>query len=161
VVRDPATVDLTLLPGRVLDGVRPLLRLSYWLDHAIWGFQPSGFLLTNLVLHVATVVGVYLLACRRLDRVGALVAGAVFSLQPAKAEVVGWVGGRSTGLATALLVWARAVNASALRHRALLSGGLFACACLAKEVALIFPVLLFAWDLTRKKDEPRMALRST
>ena len=64
VVRDPATRDLGVLPSRLLHGVRPLLRASYVMDHSLWGLHPAGFLLTNLLLHLTTVLGVHALARR-------------------------------------------------------------------------------------------------
>ncbi len=161
VVRDPATSDLGLLPARFLHGVRPLLRASFALDHLLWGFRPAGFLLTNLLLHLATVLGVHALARRRLDALGAFLAAAVFSLQPANVEVVGWVSGRSTGLCTALLVVALWVNTASrwrAAPRALLTALLLLAACLAKEVALIAPLLLLLWESTRSRGEAPGAL---
>ncbi|HTS80121.1 MAG TPA: hypothetical protein VMH40_05950 [Myxococcaceae bacterium] len=162
VVSDPATSDLGLLPSRILHGVRPLLRASFALDHLLWGFRPGGFLLTNLLLHVATVLGVHALARRRLDTLGAFLAAALFSLQPANVEVVAWVSGRSTGLCTALLVAALWVNGGGRWRavpRAVLVALLLLGACLAKEVALVAPLLLLLWERTRSPEEPPGALR--
>src|SRR5512138_288753 len=43
----------------------PLTWLSFALDHALWGLQPFGFHLTNLVLHAANA-GLAFLVARRL-----------------------------------------------------------------------------------------------
>jgi hypothetical protein len=146
VVRDPATTDLAALLERLATGFRPLLRLSYFLDARLWGLRPSGFLATNLLLHLATVLGINALASRRLGPLASFVAAVTFSLQPANAEVVAYVTGRSTGLMTALLVAALL----AYEHdRWISSLSFFLLACLAKEVALVFPLLLLAWAATR------------
>lgn len=141
IVREPATRDLSRMSAW-----RPLLRLSYRLDFALWGMDPRGFLATNLALHLAAVLGVYALL-RRIrepadDAIAPFLVAATFSLQPANAEVVAYVSGRSTGLMTVFLVWALA-----LRDRPLLRALLFVAACLAKETAIIFPVLvvLISW----------------
>lgn len=142
VVREPATADLAEMTAW-----RPLLRLSYRLDHALWGMDARGFLATNLAMHLATVLGVYALARRFFeDEVTPLLAAAIFCVQPANAEVVAYVSGRSTGLASALLVWGLALD----RHR-VAQAVLFIAACLAKETALIFPALVLLADWLREK----------
>jgi protein O-mannosyl-transferase len=146
VVRDPATSELAVLAERLIHGVRPLTRLSYFLDAQLFGLEAVGFLATNLALHVAASLLVLALARRRIGDAAALWAALSFTLQPAHAEVVAYVSGRSTGLMAvlvlgALLLWDRGQRVAAL-------GG-FALACLAKEVALVFPLLLAAWESTR------------
>jgi tetratricopeptide (TPR) repeat protein len=147
IVADPATVDARALLARVSTGIRPLLRLSYFLDHLLWGMRPAGFLLTNLLLHLATVLGVFELARRLLrDEAAAFLAAAIFVLQPANAEVVAYVTGRSTGLMVAFFIWALVRWEDGRRASALL---LFAAAGLSKEVALVFPAFLAVRELTR------------
>lgn len=150
VVRDPATTDVAVLLERLPHGLRPLTRLSYFLDAQLYGLQPAGFLSTNLLLHAITVLLVFALARRRLDNMGALAAALLFAVQPANAEVVAYVSGRSTGLMTALLLGGLLLYDHGKRVGALL---LFCLACLAKEHALVFPALVLAWELTR--NEPR------
>lgn len=146
-VDDPATRGGAAFVERLPRGVRPLTRASYVLDHALWGMQPRGFLATNLLLHAATSAGVFLLARRRLGALpAALGAGIAFALQPAHAEVVAYISGRSAGLSTLLIVaglllWDRGRSVAAL--------ALFGLATLARESALIFPALLVCWDATR------------
>jgi hypothetical protein len=148
VVRDPATSDFTVLLERLPHGLRPLTRLSYFLDTQLYGMQPAGFLSTNLLLHAITVLLVFSLARRRLDDVAALAAALLFAVQPANAEVVAYISGRSTGLMTPLLLGGLLLYDHGKRRGALL---LFALACLAKEHALIFPALVLAWELTRSE----------
>ena len=35
---------------------RPLVNLSYWLDYELWGFEPLGYHLTSLALHLGSVL---------------------------------------------------------------------------------------------------------
>jgi protein O-mannosyl-transferase len=146
VVRDPATTDVAVLLERLPHGLRPLTRLSYFIDAHLYGMQPAGFLATNLLLHAITVVLVFALARRRLDNMAALAAALLFAVQPANAEVVAYVSGRSTGLMTPLLLGGLLLYNDGKRVGALL---LFCLACLAKEHALVFPALVLAWEFTR------------
>jgi tetratricopeptide (TPR) repeat protein len=154
VILDDATRDPAAWWERMSSGVRPLLRTSYLADHALFGLDSRGYHATNLALHVATVLGVWALARRRLaSELAALLAAATFAVQPAHAEVVAYVSGRSTGLMTALLVAAlvaheRAREAPGRRRAAwhIASAALAVAACLTKEVALVFPALLAVWE---------------
>jgi protein O-mannosyl-transferase len=163
VVMDPATSDPAALADRLSNGFRPLLRLSYAADHLLWGFAPAGFIATNLVLHSLTVLGVAALARRRLGGETAVaLAAMIFALQPAHAAAVAWTSGRSTLLATALMVAAmlaheRAAGSVRWRGVSLLAMTL---AVLAKETALVLPALLLLWEATRPSpSSPREIIR--
>jgi hypothetical protein len=151
VVRDPATTDFAVLLERLPHGLRPLTRLSYFLDAQLYGVQAAGFLSTNLLLHATTVLLVFALARRRLDNVAALAAALLFAVQPANAEVVAYVSGRSTGLMAPLLLGGLLLYDQGKRVGAVL---LFCLACMAKEHALVFPALVLAWELTRTEPRP-------
>jgi len=158
-VHDPATFQASVFLDRLGWGLRPLLRASYFLDHALWGMRPAGFLLTQLLLHAGCVLGVHQLARQRLGHgTAAFAAGLCFALQPAHAEAVAYLSGRSVLLSTTLLV------AGLLAHERAREGGrawrlgslaAFALACLARETALVFPLLLALWEGTRPEAGPR------
>lgn len=159
VVLDPATSEPSAFLERVATGFRPLLRLSYFLDHALWGMRPGGFLATNLALHVVAVVTLFFLARRRLGGdLPAAVAAAVFAVAPAHAEVVAWVSGRSSGMAAALLLLALLFYERSDRIP-VASIAIWALAVLAKETALVFPALLLVWEGTRPEPRPGAARR--
>ena len=147
IVRDPATQNLDALLGRLVTGVRPLTRISFFLNAALFGLSPAPFLATNLLLHLAAVLLVWALALTRLaDARAALVAGMAFALQPAHAATIAYASGRSEGLSamlvlTGLLLWEKRRTALAL--------AVLAAACLARETTLVFPVLLLVWEATR------------
>ncbi|MEJ8857479.1 hypothetical protein WKW79_23110 [Variovorax robiniae] len=156
IVLDPATADPVALRERLGNGFRPLLRLSYAADHWLWGFWPAGFLLTNLLLHAASVVAVRALARHRVDALAAWCAAAVFAVQPAHAAVVASASGRSTGLSTLLLLLALLAHEQSIRQRvttatrwSALALLMFALAVAAKEVALVFPAVVLLWEWTR------------
>ncbi|MGB7904477.1 MAG: hypothetical protein WCF43_07280 [Steroidobacteraceae bacterium] len=163
VVMDPATSDPGALASRLANGFRPLLRLSYAADRQLWGFAPAGFLATNMTLHALTVLGVAALARRRVRSEGAVAfAAAIFALQPAHAAAVAWTSGRSTLLATALMVGALLAHERWIGSARWLGLSLLALALavLAKETALVLPALLLLWEWTRQPmTPPREILR--
>ncbi|MET0656590.1 MAG: hypothetical protein ABW110_00330 [Steroidobacteraceae bacterium] len=156
ILTDPATFNLPELTERLMHGIRPLTRASYAASAQLFGEWTGGWLLVNGLLHALTTLGVGWLAFSRLrNHTAALAAGLCFALQPANAAVVAYVSGRSTGLATALLAFAllaheqavlRPAHAARWQFTAMLA---FVCACMAKEIAVVFPALVFAWELTR------------
>jgi tetratricopeptide (TPR) repeat protein len=93
----------------------PLTWISYSLDYAVWGLNPLGYHLTNVILHAVNTLLVTLLALRLLkvsqqtstdddlsralvfDRTALIaggVAGLLFGLHPLHVESVAWVSER-------------------------------------------------------------------
>jgi len=139
----------------------PLTLLSHALDVALWGPTPFGPHLTNLVLHAANTVWVFLLALLVLRigsdaspgarTLGAFAAALVFSLHPLRAESVAWVSDRKDLLCAffllpALMVYLRARIQGGEAPRSsrwlTLSLSLYVCALLSKATALMLPVVL-------------------
>jgi protein O-mannosyl-transferase len=79
----------------------PLTWISFMLDSQIFGMKPAGFLLTNLVLHTANclLLFVWLKAITRKIWPSALVA-ALFAWHPLHVESVAWVSERKDVLST-------------------------------------------------------------
>ena len=65
VVGNPALVDgagpLEVVRQNVF---RPVVNLSFALDHALWGFRPVGYHLTSVLLHALNVALLFVLARR-------------------------------------------------------------------------------------------------
>lgn len=70
----------------------PLLHSAFWLQHRLWGDQPAGYHLVNVLLHAACAVGLAS-ALRRLDfpRVARWLAAFLFALHPVCVESVAWI----------------------------------------------------------------------
>ncbi len=75
-----ATFGEELMDGRYPLGSywRPLVHLSFGLDHALWGLDPFGYHLTDLALLVGCVLAVAHVARRWVSERSALVAAVVF-----------------------------------------------------------------------------------
>ncbi|MCE9593592.1 MAG: hypothetical protein K8S98_05315 [Planctomycetes bacterium] len=82
-----------LMDGRypLGDFYRPLVQLSFALDRALWGVEPWGYHVTDLVIWSATSLAVFLLARTLFGpraHVAALFAGLFFALHPLGWEVL-------------------------------------------------------------------------
>ncbi|TMQ48528.1 MAG: tetratricopeptide repeat protein [Candidatus Eisenbacteria bacterium] len=122
---------------------RPVTLLSLALDRAIYGSQPAGFHLTNLVAFAAACLFLWLLAWELSGTPGLAALGAVvFALHPTHPESVDFIAGRTDVISGAFLfasLWAAARWGPRSRNwfLALLpSSVLLLLALYAKEVAL-------------------------
>lgn len=147
--------------------VRPLLKASYALQDALTGPSPAAFHAVNLALHLGCIAAAFALIRRAGHRAGLapptaqrLAAATIllWALHPALAETVTYVSGRSVGLST-LLLFLTLLAATADRPRPGLAVLLAALAPLARETALIAPVLLLAWQATLGREAPGPAVR--
>jgi len=75
---------------------RPFSSLSYWLDLKIWGFNPAGFHLTNILFHIAnTIILYFILLNLGLRKTVSFLSSLLFSLFPFHFENVSWISGRT------------------------------------------------------------------
>jgi len=81
---------------------RPLSLLSFMLDTWLWGHDPFGYHLENLLLHALVAVLVFLLAEAVFgDRVLAWLAAMLFAVHPVDSEAVSFVSARNNLLCAA------------------------------------------------------------
>ncbi len=90
---------------------RPVTFCSFRIDYLIWGVDPVGFHLSNIVLHSLNAILLFYLA-RSLGfgKIGAVGASLLFGLWPTNPEAVTWVSGRFdiqslNWLIVAFLLW--------------------------------------------------------
>ena len=140
---------------------RPVTTLSYFFDHALWGKQPFGYHLTNLLLHAALAALVVLaLASWRAPPVVALLGGLLFAAHPVATAVVEAVAFRDDLLAALFVVAALVAWRAGTRSEEPSTAGfvlaplLYAAACLAKENAVVMPAI--AWGLDWVVDGRRL-----
>jgi len=145
----------------------PLTWMSFGLDYLVWGLEPLGYHLTNLVLHATSAAVFYLVARRILslavpdpdDRgqaglaLSAGFAALLFALHPLRAESVAWATERRDVLLglfylLTILAYLRACERGE-RGRGWYWGavGLFACALLSKSMAVSLPAVLLILDV--------------
>jgi Tfp pilus assembly protein PilF len=135
---------------------RPLVTLSFFVDLRLWGLNPAGFHLTNVLAHLAAALAVLALARRVTgDEIAAGAAALLFALHPLHSESVAFVSGRSDVLAGLFFVLA-VVGYARWRDtggRIAWLGSLIAffLALTAKEVALTLPLALALYDWSRRR----------
>lgn len=147
---------------------QPLFWLSLALDYRLWGLNPAGFHLTNVLLHAANAVVFYGIAALLLRlalkptaaggadvRRGAAFAALFFALHPLRAESVAWVSERRDvlcglfyflSLSAYLRTNLRPAPAAAGRGRLAWSLGFFILALLSKPICVTLPVVLLILD---------------
>ena len=80
---------------------RPLINLTYSLDHQLWGLNASGFRATNLFLHIiCCFVLFHFLQFVINDRNAALCATLIFAIHPVNTEAASWIASRNNILVT-------------------------------------------------------------
>ena len=165
---DPSTVAVTPTPATEI--YRPLATLSHALTFAVFGPGPHGFRLVNLLLHAVNAMLLLFLVRAMLSTASpenagiaapadafpwaAFLAAAAWAVHPVNVESVTWIVGRSNILCglfflAALLCRTRgekeAMGRGWWRAAALAA---FALALLAKEQAIVLPLILVACDAT-------------
>ena len=138
----------TLADPHVVNGRRPAVLATYFLDRALYGLRPAGWRATNLALHLGCAALLFGLLRRLTGRdYFAAAAGLLFALHPATSEAVHAPGFRADVLCLFItLAFLRGFLATGPRAgigRALGLASL-ALALLAKETALAAPLLLGA-----------------
>jgi len=135
---------------------RPLITLSFFLDMKVWGQQPFGFHLTNVLAHAAVVLAVLALARRVTGgEVAAVIAALTFALQPLHTESVSFVSGRTDVLAALFFLLALLAYDRGRDRRwgfTACSLGAYLLALLSKEVAITLPAVLALWDWRVRDD---------
>ncbi|MDD5130235.1 MAG: tetratricopeptide repeat protein [Candidatus Omnitrophica bacterium] len=109
VVDNPLIKSARLLPGIFKTGIfeywsgrpaydqmyRPLQMLSYYLDYNLWGLNPAGFRLTNLLLHFFNSVLVfYFIFLLFKNRFLAQAASLLFLVHPVQISTVAYISAR-------------------------------------------------------------------
>ncbi|MFL6519261.1 MAG: tetratricopeptide repeat protein [Chthoniobacterales bacterium] len=136
----------------------PLVHSSFWIEHHLWGLNPLGYHLVNLVLHALAAILLWRVLIR-LGIPGAWLAAAIFALHPVEVESVAWITERKNVLSAvfyfaAALAYLRFEEARDSENREsrrwqfyLASLFLFILALLSKTVACSLPaaLLLVRW----------------
>lgn len=140
----------------------PLTTISHMLDCELFGLDPAGHHLTNVLLHTAAVLLLFPVLSAMTGSIwrSAFVA-AVFAIHPLRVESVAWVAERKDVLSAMLFIvtlgfYARYVAApTRLRYAGVLVA--FALGLMAKPMLVTAPLLLLLLDYwpLRRFEKPR------
>lgn len=132
-------------------GYRPVRTFTHMLEYQLFGLDPRGYHVTNLVLHALTCVLAFRLARRLgLDSWTSLAGMAVFAVHPVHTEAVTYISGRRDELTTlfffaAMLCYVRGVQEDS-RGWVLATLPLYALSFFSKEMGITLPAVLYLWD---------------
>jgi len=142
----------------------PLVYTAFRMEHALWGFDPLGYHLVNVLIHIINALLVWLVLSKLGIR-GAWLAGAIFALHPVNVESVAWITERKNTLSTlfyllTVLAWLRFASKDAgqwWRYYGL-ALILYALALFAKTTACTLPatLLIVLWVKGERVDWKRV-----
>ena len=142
---------------------RPLMHSVYILTYQLFGLNPVGFHLVNILFHCGATVLVFLTIRRLLPGHQAtpaylsapFIAAILFASHPIHTEAVTWIAGLPDVAFTFfyLLSFYLYVESKTLLSRSyLFSLACFALAAFFKEPALTLPAILFAYDCALREE---------
>jgi protein O-mannosyl-transferase len=154
----------------------PITNTSFWMEWRLWGTDPMGYHVTNLVLHVVCALLIWRILLE-LSIPGAFLAALLYAVHPVNVESVAWISQRKNMLAMAFFLLSiycyviADVEGSPPQHRVGRIGTMrwcwywlslltFTLAMLSKGSVAILPLVLLAivwwqhyrltrWDLLR------------
>jgi len=134
---------------------RPLITLSFWVDHALGGPWPPTGHVSNVLAHAASALLVALIWRRFLPAAQAFGAGLLWAMMPSHVGSLAWVVGRVDSHTTVwclLAMWLCLRNVEGRGPRwltALAAAG----ALMSKELGLVVPALC-SWLALLRADGP-------
>ena len=139
---------------------RPVDLLSFAANYLVHGRYLFGYHAVNVALHVANTWLLFFLFRRRFGETTAGIAALLFAVLPVHVEAVTSIVGRAEVLAAFFLLLAFFASARARRRGRrfpVAAWALYFLAILTKESAVVFPGLIFLYDLAA--DEGSFARR--
>jgi len=155
-----------------VQGLRPLLMATYWLNFQVSGQDPFSYHVWNVLLHLVAAAMAWLIVRNLLERAGekgwrletlAAFAGAIFLLHPLQTESVAYVASRSESLSVALAYASLAAFLYGREEeigwrRTLLVLALFAAAVMSKEHTAVMPAAILLADIFWKRHSLKESL---
>jgi tetratricopeptide (TPR) repeat protein len=167
---DNGSIATLAAPRAILlhEVTRPVVNLSYAIDRALSTPGPFGFHVTNVLLHMANVVLLFVVALRlsgdqrpttndqrpttndQRPSVAAFAAAALFAVHPLMTQAVGYISARPDVLSATLFLLAFLCGLRWMERRGavwwLIAIVLWIAALLTKETAIVLPAVFFCYD---------------
>jgi len=135
---------------------RPIQELSNMIDYFLWGLEPFGFHLTNVILHSLVAVMVFIFIFNITGNTPAsFIAALFYAVHPVHTEAVAYIAGRADSLYSlfmllSLVFFIRSVKPAPRGVKGNLGSYaasliFFVLSFLSKEMGLIAPLLVFLY----------------
>jgi len=142
---------------------RPLFTISLMIDAFIWGKNPFGYHLTNVLLHLeVTLLLYFILLAVFKNRTIAMTSATVFSIHPVHSEAVAYISARThllcaffSLLSLYFYVW----NRQTKKKFAFVASMFFLIfAMLSNEMAVVLPAIFLLYEISFKQRDERKFL---
>jgi hypothetical protein len=160
IYRNPYLQDLTIqnmvaiFSNIHFDSYLPVTLLTYSLDYTFWGFDATGYHLTQILLHTINAFLVFIiLMLFPVSRWAAIGIALTYAVHPVQVESVVWISERKN-LVSGFFVFLSILfyvlhsrqNSASFRNLTL-SWGMFVLALLSKSIAVMLPLVFVLFDL--------------
>lgn len=139
----------------------PLTLASYLVDHSIWGLNPLGYHLVNVLWHVLNAVLVYQLLLQLTgSRLTGLLTAVLFAIHPVNIESVAWISSRkgvmsAAGILAGSICWLRPERTARQEVWAIV---FLILALLTKAIAVVVPAIWLLYDVLVRRQRLADAL---
>lgn len=135
---------------------RPLRNVSYLIDYLLFGLNPSGFHLINVILHIQNIILLsYMVKLMTGNTFTSLLSAILFAFHPVQTEAVSWIKGRDDLIATFFYLSSLTLYIKCAGRKGYLYWGSiisFALALLSKETAITLPLIILLYNLHFPKE---------
>ena len=132
--------------------IRPLTLITWLIDYRLWGLNPVGYRVVNLMMHSISSISVLLIAYFLLrNKTVALGAGLLFALHPVHSGVVSYITHRSDLMCVLFYLLSLAAFAFYAYYKRrwlfyLISIICYPLALFSKEMAITLPLAVILYD---------------
>ena len=156
---------------------RPIVSATYAIDYSIWGLNPYGFHLTNVIIHIISCLLLFkilsILFWRyKYRNLFSLLSTLIFAVHPIHTEAVSWISGRTDSMVTMFFFASflfyieftkdmrfsqkenslKTIKGNSVLYL-ILSLIFYTAGLLTKEMIITMPVIIILYDFVyRKKD---------
>ncbi|MFH1772558.1 MAG: hypothetical protein ABH872_07045 [Candidatus Omnitrophota bacterium] len=149
-------INISASTGKTFHFYRPLQILTYMFDYHIWKFNPLGYHLTNISLHILTALSLYLFVLILLkDKAVSLTASILFLIHPVHTEAVAYIAGRADPLSALFLSLCLGMYLKYFETNKLsffvISLFSYALALISRENTIVIPFLILVYHFCFRK----------
>ena len=135
---------------------RPLLNLTFLAEKYLYGINPEGYHITNILIHLFTVFSIFIFLTLKYDREKTFMLCLLFACHPAIVQAVSWIPGRNDSMLTLFVVLSFYFLVKYFddgkKTFYVLHLCFFALSLLTKETAAVTPLFYFVFFSYKKQN---------